>query len=150
MSKLDLYRLDEPPLPPITLRRSDADRVYEVAVGALLHNPRTAAGLLDELRRAAVVADDRAGPEVAGIGSYVEYVDQHVSPERVQRAQLVLPEDARAGDTLSVLSEFGAALLGLSPGQSIVWPDRRGGTERLTVVAVQPPRRAARSGAPVR
>jgi len=124
-------------LPAITLRESDAARLYAVAFAALLNNPRWAGGLLDELRRADVMPDDQVGTEVAGIGSHVEFVDRRIAPARVRRAQLVLPEEADGREKLSVLSELGAALLGLAPGQSIVWPDRRGGTDHLTVVAVR-------------
>jgi regulator of nucleoside diphosphate kinase len=137
--ELDLYRLDEPPMPPITLKESDAERVYSIAMAAMLRNPRSAAGLLDELNRAIVVPDEHASADVAGIGSIVEFVDHRVSPERLTRVQLVMPEDAKGSDKLSILSDFGAALIGLAPGQSIVWPDRRGGTERLTVVRVRSP-----------
>jgi regulator of nucleoside diphosphate kinase len=137
----NLRRLGPPSLPPIILRASDADRLYAIALDALLKDPRWAAGLLDELHRASVAPDDQVGAEVAGIGSHVAFVDQLVAPEHVRRAQLVLPEEADGDEKLSVLSDFGAALLGLAPGQSIVWPDRRGGTEHLTVLAVQSPER---------
>jgi regulator of nucleoside diphosphate kinase len=132
-------RPDPPSLPPIILRASDAERLYAVALGALLKDPRWAGGLLDELRRASVAPDDQVDAEIAGVGSYVDYVDQLVAPEHVLRVQLVLPEAANGDEKLSVLSDFGAALLGLAPGQSIVWPDRRGGVEHLTVLAVQTP-----------
>lgn len=125
-------------LPPVTVRTSDAERLYEIAMDMLLISPRRAGGLLDELRRAVIVEDDRCDPQVAGIGSHVEFIDHRDPSARPRRVQLVLPKDADGGGQVSVTADLGAALLGLTPGQSIVWPDRRGGAARLTVVAVSP------------
>jgi regulator of nucleoside diphosphate kinase len=50
---------------------------------------------------------------------------------------LVYPRDADlASGRISVLAPVGAALLGLSVGQSIEWPMPHGGTRRLKVSAI--------------
>ena len=51
--------------------------------------------------------------------------------------KLVYPQDAdiEAG-RISILSLVGAGLLGLKPGQSILWPDRTGKQRALRIIEV--------------
>ncbi len=121
--------------PPIVLRASEEAKLYTAALTRLLLSPRSAGPLLDELDRAQVLPDAEVGDEVAGLGSIVEYSE--AGDRRV--VELAPPEraDPRRG-RVSVLSALGAALLGLSPGQSILWCDRAGPRRRLQVHAVTP------------
>ena len=58
--------------------------------------------------------------------------------EAPQTAELVFPKDADISrQRISVLTPVGAALLGLSAGQSIEWAARDGRVRRLSVIAVQ-------------
>lgn len=123
--------------PRIIVRRRDYRPLCEIAIGAMLRTPRMAGGLLDELQRADVLPDAEVPEEVAGLGSWITYRDLALVPDAQAQVQLVASQDDQVRDgRISVLSSLGAALLGLRPGQSIVWDDRRGGELRLMVLAV--------------
>lgn len=89
-----------------------------------------------ELDRAIVV--DRLPPEVVAIGSRVRF--ENAVSGTVREIVLVYPSaaDASAG-RVSVLAPIGAALLGLSVGDSIDWPLPEGRSARLRILAVEPP-----------
>lgn len=118
--------------PPIVLCETDRSRLERAALLALLNLPRVAGALLEEVDRAKVVPDGGLDRERVRLGSLVVYRDE-LSGEQFS-ARLV--DDARAGATaeISVLSDEGAALVGLGVGQSILWSDRRGEDRLLTVV----------------
>ena len=60
-----------------------------------------------------------------------------IDDEPPQAAELVFPGDADISrQRISVLTPVGAALLGLSAGQSIEWAARDGRVRRLSVIAV--------------
>jgi regulator of nucleoside diphosphate kinase len=120
--------------PPIILTVSDHQRLTAAALNALLQTPRLAAGLLEEVDRASVVPDHALSPDVARLGSWVEFVADGGPP---RRARLVLePETPEA---LPVLSPAGAALIGLRRGETIAWLDRLGSEARLTLLEVDRP-----------
>jgi regulator of nucleoside diphosphate kinase len=75
--------------------------------------------------------------DVVRIGSTIEF---EVDDGRRLKVQLVLPENAdiNAG-RISVLTPVGAALIGLSPGQSMEWSGNDGKERLLTVLAVSRP-----------
>lgn len=123
--------------PPILIGRSDYDRLHAIAVLAMVRAPREAGGLLDELSRADVREDSAAPPDAAGLGALVTFRDLANLEDR--NIRLVGEDTGEAGD-VPVLSPLGSALVGLTPGQSIHWPDRRGGSRRLFVVAVHRPK----------
>jgi regulator of nucleoside diphosphate kinase len=97
-----------------------------------------APGLLQqELARATV---HKSGRRIASVGlnRWVHYVDGHNS--RTRRVRIVLPHEADIDRGLiSPLSHVGAALLGLSEGQSIVWPDPAGRIRKLTAILIEDP-----------
>jgi regulator of nucleoside diphosphate kinase len=69
------------------------------------------------------------------MGSKVEFRDDET--RTVQNVRLVYPDQADAQQgRISILTPVGAALIGLSTGQSIQWRDRRGTLKKLTVLAV--------------
>jgi regulator of nucleoside diphosphate kinase len=119
--------------PPIVLCVSDRDALLRQAFGVMLRSPRQAGALLDEVLRARVVPDGTLGADVARLGSTVTYLD-HGSGE--QRTARLVMADAEGPGELSVSASAGAALIGLSRGQSIVWDERVGLRRRLTVLAV--------------
>lgn len=96
----------------------------------------TAERLGAELDRAIVV--DRLPPDVVAIGSRVRF--ENAATGVVREVVLVYPSaaDATAG-RVSVLAPIGAALLGLSAGDSIDWPLPEGRSARLHILSVQPP-----------
>jgi regulator of nucleoside diphosphate kinase len=124
-------------LPPLVIRRRDEQRLHEFAIGAMLSAPRVAGGLMDELARAEVWPDETVPADVVGLGSLVLCLESDGEGERYHRARLVSPDEADAvAGRLSVVSDLGAALIGLAAGQAIVWRDRRGGERRIAVLEV--------------
>jgi len=122
-------------LPPISIPAGDYQRLTALVDAA----ERTPTPVLDylsqELSRAEVVADAECSPHVVRIGSLVSYRDGVNG--RYRTVRLVWPLEADvARDRISVLSPVGAALLGLSPGQSIEWPRPVGEPRMLTVLTV--------------
>jgi regulator of nucleoside diphosphate kinase len=122
-------------LPPICIPAGDYRRLNALVDAA----ERTPTPILDyliqELSRAEVVADDELSPHVVRIGSLVSYRDGENGRYRTVRVVWPLEADVTR-DRISVLSPVGAALLGMSPGQSIAWPRLVGEPRVLTVMTV--------------
>jgi regulator of nucleoside diphosphate kinase len=138
--------------PPLLIRESDERRLHELAIGSMLAAPRLAGALLDELARAEVRADAEVPAHVVGLGSVVLYCESDGAGQRRQWGRLVAPERAAgAAGLVSIVSDLGIALIGLSAGQSILWPDRRGGVRHVAVLKVAAPaqRRADTPRAPL-
>lgn len=122
-------------LPAITLSASDHARLQNVAAGAMSSAPDIASFLLRELDRATVLPRDRA-PAAVKMGSKVRYRDDFTG--RIREVRLVYPAEADpASGSISVLTPVGAALIGLSAGQTMGWSDRLGRKKTLTVLDVQ-------------
>jgi len=127
-----------PARPPIVISESDAERLTALAIQAEQSSPQVADLLLDELERADVRPDGQVPPDVIGMETVVEFVDEAHGAART--VQLVFPGDADiAENKISVLTPVGAGLIGLSAGQSIVWPDRDGHDRVLKVLRVTRP-----------
>jgi regulator of nucleoside diphosphate kinase len=76
--------------------------------------------LLSEVRRARIVAEDSLPAQVVAVQSEVEVRDNITNTSR--RLRLVCPEDADLDkNAVSVLTPFGASLVGLSVGASMDW-----------------------------
>lgn len=122
--------------PPITLSETDAERLTALALQMEDRIPEVAALLLNELERARVRPDRLVPSHVVGMDATVEFVDEaHGEPRTIR---LVYPGEADiAAGRISVLTHVGAGLIGLSEGQSILWPDREGHKRALRVVRVQ-------------
>lgn len=122
-------------LPEITLSVSDFAKLQNVAAGAMSSAPDIASFLQNELDRANIVPRDRP-PSAVKMGSLVRYRDDWTG--RIREVRLVYPAEAAPSDgRISVLTPVGAALIGLSAGQSMGWRDRRGHAKTLTVLDVQ-------------
>lgn len=122
-------------LPDISITTVDFDRLCGLAERAGRDAPDVAAFLLEELGRANITFLPTAEPRVR-MGSYVCFRD--ADAETTQRIRLVYPDQSDARQShISILTPVGAALIGLAPGQSIKWRDRRGSLKELTVLAVQ-------------
>lgn len=123
-------------LPSLILSRHDARRLE-----ALLATPAASASpmaerLDDEIARATLLDPAAMPADVVTMNSVVVCIDETTRIER--RLRLVYPEQADAGQgRVSVLAPVGAALLGLSVGQTIEWPLPDGRQTRLRVVAVE-------------
>jgi regulator of nucleoside diphosphate kinase len=124
-------------LPAITISEKDREQLMSVATAAIsgVRPAQGASMLLSEIGRATVVVSLPKG--VVNVHSDVEFLD-HVD-KVVARARLVYPDDAMAGtNSISVLTPLGAALIGLSEGDSISWCTRTGNVRSVTVLRVSP------------
>lgn len=120
--------------PPIFVPATDYDRLVSLAESAVRHQRDAAEFLLRELERASTVAPP-VPKRVVVMGSHVQFHDG--SAASAQDAQLVYPVDANSEEKrISVLTPVGAALLGLSEGQTMPWRTRDGREKTLTVLKV--------------
>lgn len=123
-------------LPSIAMSAADYERLAELARVAARQFP-AAEFLAQELERAEIVTD-RPLRGVVQMGSRVRYRDDVTRQERV--VELVYPAQADIAEgRVSVLTPVGAALIGLSVGQSITWRLPNGGVRSLTVLEVSGP-----------
>jgi regulator of nucleoside diphosphate kinase len=121
-------------LPAITIARSEHVRLSNLADMLAERDPQAAELLAAELDRAKIVDDARMAPGIVRMGSVAEF---RIDDEAPQSAELVFPKDADISrQRISVLTPVGAALLGMSAGQSIEWAARDGKGRRLSVIAV--------------
>ena len=121
-------------LPAITLGAADFSRLDQLASVAEYKLPDVASFLGKELERARVVPAREVDADVVTMGSRVLFEDDAGEKHDVV---LVYPEEAdMEKQRMSVLTPVGAALIGLSEGQSISWTARDGREHRLTVTKV--------------
>jgi len=125
----------EPELPPILVRREEMRRLSGLANSSMGLFPRVAHFLAREMERADIAPDDADLHDVVRMGSQVGYRNDSTGDER--EVVLVYPHEADISKgRISVLTPVGAALIGLSVGQTIEFqtPDRQ--TRALTVLRV--------------
>tara|TARA_A200000159_G_scaffold7830_1_gene6785 strand:- start:43 stop:462 length:420 start_codon:yes stop_codon:yes gene_type:complete len=129
----------QPELPPISMRICDANRLRNIAEAASEKYPQTTDFLAREIERAEILPDARLLPGLVTMDSEVTFRDDISMQERA--VTLVYPEaaDVDAG-RISILTPIGAALIGLSVGQTIEFQTPGGRWRSLTVLRVQQPR----------
>jgi len=102
---------------------------------ALLRLLRDHAHLESELARADVVDARDIAPDVVTMNSRVVFEDANTG--KTAEVTIVFPQNADVTrGKISVLAPVGTALLGLSKGDSIVWPFPDGSSRCLRVVEV--------------
>ncbi|HEY6630708.1 MAG TPA: nucleoside diphosphate kinase regulator [Rhizobiaceae bacterium] len=122
--------------PTITISRSDHAALARLADSIAERNPAVSEELTAELDRARVVADGHLRDDVVRMGSTLRYTTDSGEDRTVK---LVFPAEADiSAGKISILTPIGAALIGLSQGQSIDWEARDGRVHRLTVENVEP------------
>lgn len=120
--------------PAITTTRSDHERLYRLAESYLSKNPQVADELLAELDRARIVDDGRIAHDVVRMGSTLRFTSDLGEDRQVT---LVFPGEADIAEgKVSIMTPIGAALIGLSAGQSIDWRARDRRVHRLTLESV--------------
>ena len=121
-------------MPAITVAESDYQRLP--ALLEKTNDPTgVAEGLEDELSRADLKPLNEIPESVVVMNSVVVFEDQDNGKER--RLQLVYPQQANgSSDKISVLAPAGAAMIGLSVGDSIEWPVKGRPPLHLRVVSV--------------
>ena len=99
------------------------------------HEGRDLQPLLDGLDRATVVPEELIPPNVVTMNSRVRFMDLNTHEE--SEATVVYPERAsEEKGRVSVLKPVGAALLGLSVGDTVAWPLPGGGEKNLRILEV--------------
>jgi regulator of nucleoside diphosphate kinase len=122
--------------PAIKMTRSDHERLSLMAESYVDRNPAVADQLLAELDRARLVDDARIAADIVRMGSRLRFTTDAGEDRSVT---LVFPGEADIAEgKVSILTPIGAALIGLSAGQSIEWTARDGRNHRLTVESVEP------------
>jgi len=130
------FEHDSEPMPAIIVSVTDHHRLLGLAEAAEGRIPDVASVLQSEMERAQVVAADEVPDNVVRMGSIVEFS----SDAGQRRVTLVYPVEADIAEgRISILTPIGAALIGLSQGQSIAWTARDGRRHRLTVLDVRQP-----------
>ena len=124
--------------PKISLRMSDADRLRNIAEAASTKFPQVSDFLAQEIDRAEILPDRGDLPDLVSMNSEVTFRDEISGQER--KVTLVYPQSADV-DTgkISILTPIGAALIGLSVGQTIEFQTLNG-RRTLTVLKASPPR----------
>ena len=122
-------------VPQIIVSHADHERLTDLATASLERLPEVANELLSEMDRAKVVEAGALPADVVRMGSTVTFTsdDGHT-----RTLKLVYPADESLDEhRISVMTPVGAALVGLSEGQSISWTARDGKHHRLTVTKVK-------------
>ena len=124
-----------PALPTLVIGAEDYDRLMSMAHGLNTNGTsELAEKLIGELERSRVVDQTDLPDGTVRIGSTVTFT---TSDGFDRTYTLVFPVDADISDgRLSVLTPIGAALIGLSEGQTIPWTVRNGRQLSLSVISV--------------
>jgi regulator of nucleoside diphosphate kinase len=125
-----------PVLPPITVTADDMRRLNALASSSEELFPRVAHFLAREMERATEVEDSTPLNGIIRMGSQVRYRDDKTG--EVKDVVLVYPHEADiALKRISVLTPVGAALIGLSMGQSIEFSTPGDRSRSVTVLGVE-------------
>lgn len=132
MQKIDAGRDG---LPKLHIAAEEHERLLNLAEAQLTVFPDAAERLLAEADRAVILPAAELPAGTVRMHSVVEFRDENSG--EVRRIQLVWPNEADiSAGRVSIMTLIGAALIGLSEGQSISWPKRQGEHRQLTVLRV--------------
>ena len=121
-------------MPAIVVSTVDCEKLYSL-LDRLPEETEVMRALFDELDRASVVAPEKVPDTVVRMNSGVRFRNEDTGKEHAM--ELVWPYEADASaNKVSILSPAGAALLGLSVGDSIRWPLANGKTLHLRLIEV--------------
>ena len=121
-------------LPAIMITADDLRRLSPLANSNMTRLSRAARFLAEELDRANIVPAQSDLEGVVRMGSQVTYRDETTG--LLREVMLVYPHAADIDlNRISVLSPVGAALIGLSAGQTIEFETPSRDTRSLTVIA---------------
>ena len=131
-----MHQIANPRIPPLLIGDRSEAALRAIAHAAMRRAPEVAARLLDEVDRADVVDEAAVPDDVVRIGARVTYEDRATGA--IATIRLVPPHEADLRALrVSVISDLGAALIGLRAGQQIEW-DFGGGRLALRVLRVAP------------
>ncbi len=120
--------------PPIVVSKLDLARLERIVYADANKNRPGIEALQEELDRATIVDPAEIPPGLVTMNSKVRFIDE--ATEATSELTLVYPDGASAPDTVSVLAPAGAALLGLTVGQSIAWQVPGGRSLRLRILEI--------------
>lgn len=125
-------------LPGILIAEEELEPLSDLAEALLDVMPDVGHFLDSELTRARLVPRRLLPRGIVTVNALVDFV---WGPERrAETLRLVYPADHSSdGQSVSIASPVGVALLGLRAGQSMTWSSRRGDLMSLTVTNVQSP-----------
>lgn len=126
-------------LPRIIVGEAEEQRLSALANAVAMagRSVNVARVLLAEMERADIVPDREVPSDVVRMNSWVEY---EIDGRDRRRVQIVFPGEANiAADKVSILTPVGAALIGLSPGQTMVLEGHDGRSHKLSVLSVTAP-----------
>lgn len=124
-----------PALPTIYVTEADHEILSNLAE-AVADRAAGSRVLAGEMARAVIVDPGQAPQTFASIGSTLAYQD--LSSGQVRRVRLSLPRDASIDEgRISVLSPVGAALIGMTAGESFHWIDKDGRPRGVRVIKVE-------------
>jgi regulator of nucleoside diphosphate kinase len=127
-----------PVRPPIHLLAAESDLVATLALQAEHRHPVVAAMLLEEIERAELHEAETLPEDAVTLGSEIDYVDERT--HQLRSVELVLPAIANIAEgRISIMTPMGAALYGLTAGQSIDWPNLDGAERRIRILRVRQP-----------
>jgi len=120
----------------IVLTATDERRLAQLLQAKANELERGTLELLEgELQRATIVDSSQIPDDVVTMNSVVSFEDLETG--QPSEVTLVYPSaSSGTGGKVSILAPIGSALLGLSVGDSIVWPVPGGRSRRLRVTAV--------------
>ncbi|WP_419320278.1 GreA/GreB family elongation factor [Caulobacter sp. ErkDOM-E] len=122
-------------LPTVYVTEADHEILSNLAdaVAGRAAGSRVLAG---EMARAVIVEAGQAPCPFVGIGSTVDYQD--LTSGQPRRVRLSLPRDASIDKgRISVLTPVGAALIGMTAGESFHWTDNDGRLRGVRVISVE-------------
>lgn len=121
--------------PSIIVSEADQQRLTDLAAAALERFPAVAGELMAEMARARVVPNRTVPATTVQMGSTVRFRSDDGYERTVT---LVFPGLADIAEgKISIMTPIGAALIGLSEGQTITWATRDGREGRLVVLEVE-------------
>lgn len=119
----------------------ECDTLFDLALSAQRSHPQMAEMLMAELERAELHEPATLPANTVVMNACIDFVDEGSGTQRT--VQLVYPHDADiAAGRVSILTPVGAALIGMTAGNSILWPDRDGHSRNLRILRVTPPDQA--------
>ncbi|MCC7254236.1 nucleoside diphosphate kinase regulator [Hyphomicrobium sp.] len=126
-------------LPRIVVGEREEHRLTTLATSAMLtgRSAYVARVLLAEMERADIVPDARVPETVVRMNSRIAF---EIDGGGRREGELVFPGEANIDEgKISVLTPIGAALIGLSPGQTMLVTGVDGRRHKLTVISVEAP-----------
>ncbi|WP_425997472.1 GreA/GreB family elongation factor [Caulobacter sp. DWR1-3-2b1] len=122
-------------LPPVYVTEADHEILSNLAQ-AVADRAAGSRVLASEMARAVIVEPGDAPRPFASIGSTLEYQD--LSSGQVRRVRLSLPRDASIDEgRISVLTPVGAALIGMTAGETFQWTGHDGRPRGVRALSIE-------------